>query len=125
MQRCASSVVRCDHETMSPQNKALHGVRRSDPARVLVSASSFGAPMREEEPVGQVVLDRSDDGRTRLDVRLEGEMVWLSQRQLTELFGKAKATISEHIEHLLEDGELADEAVVRKFPNNWSRRQAR
>ncbi|HMG53414.1 MAG TPA: hypothetical protein VK601_08025 [Kofleriaceae bacterium] len=57
-------------------------------------------------PAGQVVLYRSENGRTKLDVLLEGETVWLSQRQLTELFGKAKGTISEHIKHIFEDGEL-------------------
>jgi hypothetical protein len=64
---------------------------------------------------GQVVLYRSEDGRTKLDVRLEDETVWLNQRQITELFGKAKGTISEHIKHIFEDGELVKEAVVRLF----------
>lgn len=67
------------------------------------------------EPAGQILLYRSDDGRTKLDVRLENETVWLSQRQLTELFGKAKGTISEHIKHIFADGELAEASVVRLF----------
>jgi hypothetical protein len=46
-------------------------------------------------------------------VRLEDETVWLNQRQLTELFGKAKGTISEHIKHIFEDGELVEDSVVR------------
>ena len=37
---------------------------------------------------------------------LEAETLWLRQKQLTELFGKAKGTISEHIKHMFEDGEL-------------------
>jgi len=41
--------------------------------------------------------------------------VWFSQKQLTELFGKAKGTISEHIKHIFEDGELDREATVRLF----------
>jgi hypothetical protein len=57
---------------------------------------------------GQILLYRSEDGRTMFDVRLENATVWLNQRQLTELFGKAKGTISEHIKHIFEDGELAD-----------------
>lgn len=67
------------------------------------------------EPAGQILLYRSEDGRTKLDVRLENETVWLSQRQLTELFGKAKGTISEHIKHIFEDGELDPAATVRPF----------
>jgi len=67
------------------------------------------------EPAGQVLLYRSDDGRTKLDVRLENETVWLSQRQLAELFGKAKGTISEHIKHIFEDRELDPTATVRPY----------
>jgi len=63
----------------------------------------------------QVVIYQSEDGRTTLDVRLEDETVWLSQKQLTELFGKAKGTISEHVKHIFEDGELAEASVVRLF----------
>ena len=53
--------------------------------------------------------------RTKLDVRLEDQTVWLSKKQLTELFGKAKGTISEHITHIYEDGELDPAATVRQF----------
>ncbi|HEX8114703.1 MAG TPA: RhuM family protein [Kofleriaceae bacterium] len=67
------------------------------------------------EPTGQILLYRSEDGRTKLDVRLENETVWLSQRQLTEPFGKAKGTLSEHIKHIFEDGELDPAATVRPF----------
>jgi hypothetical protein len=48
-------------------------------------------------------------------VMLENEELWLSQKQLTELFGKAKTTISEHIKHIFEDGELREDSVVRFF----------
>jgi hypothetical protein len=65
-------------------------------------------------PGGQFLLYQ-EEGRTKLDVRLEHETVWLSQSQLTELFGKAKGTISEHIKHIFEDRELAEDAVVRLF----------
>jgi hypothetical protein len=67
----------------------------------------------EAVPGGQILIYRSEDGRTKLDVRLEDETVWLSQKQLTELFGKAKGTISEHIKHIFEDGELVEASVVR------------
>jgi len=65
--------------------------------------------------VSQIILYQSEDGRTKLDVRLEGQTVWLSQKQLTELYGKAKGTISEHIKHIFEDGELEEVSVVRRF----------
>ncbi len=63
--------------------------------------------------MSQILLYQSEDGRTKLDVRLENQTVWLSQKQLTELFGKAKGTISEHIKHIFEDGELEETSVVR------------
>ena len=65
--------------------------------------------------MSQIILYQSEDGRTKLDVKLDGQTVWLSQRQLTELFGKAKGTISEHIKHIFEDGELEEVSVVRLF----------
>ena len=63
----------------------------------------------------QFLIYQSEDGSTRIDVMLEAETLWLSQKQLTELFGKAKGTISEHIKHIFEDGELTPAATVRLF----------
>ena len=63
----------------------------------------------------QFLIYQSEDGSTRIDVMLEAESLWLSQKQLTELFGKAKGTISEHIKHIFEDGELVENSVVRLF----------
>jgi hypothetical protein len=63
----------------------------------------------------QFLIYQSEDGSTRIDVLLEAETLWLSQKQLTELFGKAKGTISEHIKHIFEDGEQDENSVVRLF----------
>ena len=63
----------------------------------------------------QFLIYQSEDGSTRIDVMLDAETLWLSQKQLTELFGKAKGTISEHIKHIFEDGEWTPEATVRLF----------
>ena len=63
----------------------------------------------------QFLIYQSEDGATRIDVMLEAETLWLNQKQLTELFGKAKGTISEHIKHIFEDGEWTPEATVRLF----------
>jgi hypothetical protein len=63
----------------------------------------------------QFLIYQSEDGSTRIDVMLEAETLWLSQKQLTELFGKAKGTISEHIKHIFEEGELDENSVVRLF----------
>ncbi|MBF0400366.1 MAG: virulence RhuM family protein [Magnetococcales bacterium] len=66
-------------------------------------------------PAGEILLYQTEDGRTRLQVVLDNQTLWLNQKQLTELFGKSKATISEHIAHIFEDGELKTEATVRYF----------
>lgn len=63
----------------------------------------------------QFLIYQSEDGSTRIDVMLDAETLWLNQKQLTELFGKAKGTISEHIKHIFEDGEWTPEATVRLF----------
>jgi len=65
--------------------------------------------------VDQFLIYQSEDGQTKLDVRLEGEAIWLSQKQLAELYGKSKKTVSEHIRNIFEDKELESAAVVRKF----------
>lgn len=61
------------------------------------------------------LIYQSEDGSTRIDVMLDAETLWLNQKQLTELFGKAKGTISEHIKHIFEDGEHDETSVVRYF----------
>ena len=71
----------------------------------------------------QFLIYQSEDGSTRIDVMLEAETLWLSQKQLTELFGKAKGTISEHIKHIFEDGELTPAATVRLFSSSRGERE--
>lgn len=67
------------------------------------------------EPQSNLLIYQSEDGVTRIETRLENETVWLTQAQLCELFQKSKATISEHIKHIFEEGELDEISVVRKF----------
>ncbi len=62
-----------------------------------------------------LLIYQAPDGRIKIDVRLEDETVWLTQAHLCELFQKSKATISEHIKHIFEEGELNAESVVRNF----------
>ena len=64
---------------------------------------------------GEILLYQTEDGNTRLDVRLYDETIWLSQMQMAELFQKDKRTISEHIANIYKEGELTYEATVRKF----------
>ncbi len=69
------------------------------------------------EPNGnsEIILYQTEDGTSKIEVRLENETVWLSQAQICELFQKAKATISEHLKNIFEEGELQESSTVRKF----------
>jgi len=64
---------------------------------------------------GEILLYEEKDGNIKIDVRLEGDTVWLTQSQICELFEKSKATISEHISNIFEEGELEQNSVVRNF----------
>ena len=59
-----------------------------------------------EQPAGEIILYQRGDA-TAIDVRLDGDTVWLTQEQMAELFGKAKSTINEHIKNVFEEGEWA------------------
>lgn len=63
----------------------------------------------------QFLLYQTEDGQTRIEVRLDKETVWLNQAQMCELFDKDKRTISEHIRNIFKENELQEESVVRKF----------
>jgi len=63
----------------------------------------------------EVLLYQDRDGVIKVDVRLEDETVWLTQAQMCELFQKSKASISEHIKNVFEEGELDAMSTVRKF----------
>lgn len=59
-------------------------------------------------PIGEFVMFASGDGKVRVECRFESDTLWLSQAMICELYGKAKATISEHIKHIFEEGELEE-----------------
>ena len=64
---------------------------------------------------GEILLFQTEDGQTRIDVRLVGETVWLSAGQIAELFQRDKSTISRHIQNVFDEGELKPESVVALF----------
>ena len=63
----------------------------------------------------QFIIYQTEGGQTKIEVRLEDETVWLTQKLMAELFQVAKSSISEHIKHIYEEGELMREATVRNF----------
>ncbi len=64
---------------------------------------------------GQFLVYPSEDGRTKIDVRLEGETVWLTQQHMSELFQVGVPTINYHLKEIFESGELKPEATIRNF----------
>ena len=63
----------------------------------------------------QILLYQTEDGQTRLEVRLQKDTVWLSLNQIAELFERDKSVISKHIKNIFEEGELSPNSVVAKF----------
>lgn len=66
-------------------------------------------------PSSDIIIYQKPDGNIKIDVRLEGETVWLSQAQMAALFGKARSTVAEHIQNVFAEGELAEDVVCREF----------
>jgi len=64
---------------------------------------------------GEVLIYKTDDGRVKIDVRLENETLWMTQQMMAELFQTTVPNISMHIRNIYEEGELAPEATVKKF----------
>ena len=63
----------------------------------------------------EIIIYQTQDGKTKIDVKIEDETVWLNQAQMVELFQSSKANISEHIAHIFNEGELDENSVVRNF----------
>ena len=61
------------------------------------------------------LLYQTEDGQTKIDVKIEGETVWLTQTQMVELFQRDKSVISKHIKNVFAEGELNEKAVVAFF----------
>lgn len=69
----------------------------------------------KELPKGEVILYKSQDGSIAIDVKLEGETVWLNPIQMAKLFDKARPTILEHIKNVYNEGEVDRNSTCRKF----------
>jgi hypothetical protein len=67
------------------------------------------------KPKSELILYQTEDNRTRIEVRLENETVWLTQKLMAELFQKDVRTVNEHIQNIFEEGELMPEATIRNF----------
>ena len=67
------------------------------------------------ENKSNILIFTTEDNSVKIETQLQDDTVWLTQAQLVELFQKSKATISEHIKNIFEEGELNQFSVVRNF----------
>jgi len=75
-------------------------------------------PESPEPPAqGQFLVYPTEDGRVKIDVRLEGETVWLTQGHMAELFQSSKQNVGQHLKNIFEEGELVESSVVKNFFN--------
>ena len=77
----------------------------------MTNKQSFSSNKNKSE----IILYQTPDGKTKVNVRLEGETVWLSQKMMAELFEKDVRTINEHVLNIFQEDELVEQAVIRKF----------
>ena len=69
---------------------------------------------------GEIIIYQTEDGLSKIDVKIENETVWLSLDQMADLFQRDKSTISRHIRNVFSDGELSKDSVVANFATTAS-----
>jgi hypothetical protein len=91
----------------------INGV--SDCPATPIRLEQFTVSQQNPSPGSEIILYQAEDGRTRLDVKLVNNTVWLSLNQMAELFQRDNSVISKHIKNVFEEGELKPDSVVAKF----------
>lgn len=78
--------------------------------------SDESEPIRlvEDEETGDRFLVYSTERGLRIDIKFEGETLWMTQSQIAELFGRDRSTVTKHIGNIVEDGELTEQGNVQK-----------
>ena len=66
-------------------------------------------------PQGEIIIYQTENGNTKIDVRMKDETVWLTLDQMSALFQRDKSTISRHIKNIYNEGELVRASTVAKF----------
>ena len=69
----------------------------------------------EPMPQSELILYQTEDGRPRIECRLEGETVWLTQRLMAELFQIGVGTVNHHLKAIFAEGELQSGATIRRY----------
>jgi hypothetical protein len=74
-----------------------------------------GEMERDKPGKSELILYQTEDGKSRLEVRFEGETVWLTQLQMAELFQTSVPNINMHLRNIFAEGELLPEATIKYF----------
>ena len=67
------------------------------------------------EDKGEIIIYQTEDGLTRIEVKIEEETVWLSQQQMAELYQTSRTNVVEHIKHIYDENELDEQSTCRNF----------
>ena len=68
-----------------------------------------------ENENGDIIIYQTDDGLTKIDVKIQNETVWLSQQQMANLYDITKQNISLHIKNIFDEEELTMDSTVKEF----------
>ncbi|MBB4656321.1 hypothetical protein GGR73_002894 [Xanthomonas sp. F14] len=69
----------------------------------------------KDAPASELILYRTDDAQTRVQVRLEGDSVWLTQAQIAELYQTSPQNITQHLKAIFEESELEEAATCKDY----------
>ena len=72
-------------------------------------------PRPSPPPGGQFLVYQTEDGKLKIDVRFQGETVWLTQQHMAELFQTTKQNVGQHLKNIFEEEELTPDSVVKEF----------
>jgi hypothetical protein len=67
------------------------------------------------ENKSQIIIYTTEKGETKVEVRLENETVWLTQKQMAQLFQTTIPNINMHLKNIFDEGELAPESTIKDF----------
>jgi hypothetical protein len=79
------------------------------------SAKDWGQLGMSFDNNSEILIYQTEDGQTKIDVRMENETVWLTQAQMAELFQTSKQNVSLHINNVFKEGELNELSVVKEY----------
>ena len=82
---------------------------------MFLEKNNSGVYLKMIENKGDIVIYKTQDGLTKINVKFEDETVWLSQQQMALLFQTSRTNIVEHIKHIYEEGELEQLSTCRNF----------